>query len=161
MPIFKTDRPNATKYILTKLGFSICIVLTLIICDSYFKLKLFNDSFYFIMSGMYLMQFFDEIMKDRYYEVNINIEKQIIILYFKTYYSKINHKIVSFDDARIEIIKTKANKFLLRKESIKLYFLKNKTEISELENNKDGFSIESLEAISNTLKQISLATINL
>lgn len=125
---------------------------------SFFKKTPFNNSYYLVLGTVFFMYLLDEIRKDRFSEITIDTENKKIVFLYKSVFSEKKQKMLPFENAKVEIRKTSANKFLLRKVSITLYFLKNKLEICELNTTKDGFSTESLSLICKTLENITQIT---
>jgi hypothetical protein len=88
-------------------------------------------------------------------ELKFDNEKKEIIFLYKTVFSSHKYKKLSFENAKVEIVKSKFKQKWLW-EPLTLYFFKNKKEVFEVKGSKDGFSLEALKSICKTAENISL-----
>jgi hypothetical protein len=113
-----------------------------------------NSYLYFVI-GFLGVRLFDEIIKDRYYELSIDRDNKLIIIKSRrTFYNK---KTISlkYDNIRLEIKSRKSN-FPFYIEPITLYFIADNTKVATLNQSKDGYSIDTLNQICEAIKNIPL-----
>ncbi|WP_207494381.1 hypothetical protein [Aridibaculum aurantiacum] len=101
------------------------------------------------------MKILNEISFKRVLEVRFKPEERKIIFTIRTLFSDQLQKVYSLDDLRLEVVESKPVIFGLS-QPVALYFLRNRKEVCELTNSKDGFSNEQLQEIYKTAETLSL-----
>jgi hypothetical protein len=114
-----------------------------------------TDNYYWVASVTLIISVYDTINEDRLYELSFDYESRQIYFFYKSIFSKPKQKKLSFDEARLEIVKTKPI-FTKVKSLTKVYFLKRKMEVFEISESKDGFSMETIQDICKTVESIQL-----
>ncbi len=102
-----------------------------------------------------LLKVIDEISKVFLLELTFDNEQKEITFLYKTVFSLPKHKRLLFEDAKLEIIRSKFKQKWLS-EPLTLYFFKKRKEIFEVKRSKDGFSLETLNSIWKTVESIPL-----
>jgi hypothetical protein len=105
--------------------------------------------------ALILMRIIDETSKERLTEISFDTYSKQVLFIYKTLLSAPRQKKLEFENARLEIAQNKS-KWTWLTEPLALYFLNNKTEVFEIKNSKDGFSIDKLTEISKTVEKLSL-----
>ncbi len=155
METFKTDRPNEILYVTKELFIDLMLSFIPIIIDLIFNLSIIKSSYYFIVFPGLIMRLVFNIIKNRLDEIIIDFNKKKVIFHYKSIFSRVKQKEIRFEECNIEISWYKP-KLKLFKDSLTLYFLKDKMEIFEINQRKDGFSIEKLKQILETIKKTTL-----
>ncbi|HEX9509791.1 MAG TPA: hypothetical protein VF939_04880 [Puia sp.] len=157
MATFKTDRPNNTGTIFKDWLITVAILSLLLIFGYLFPGMLFatKASSFYVVGAVLLASLMEGIDKDRLYEIRFDNAKQQIVFLYKSLFSGSHQKILSFYDARLEVSE---GKFRWRRNlgALTLSFLKGKREIFMINKSKDGFSIDTLHKICQTVENISL-----
>src|SRR5258708_6047558 len=132
MATFKTDRPNNTGTIFKDWLITVAILSLLLIFGYLFPGMLFatKASSFYVVGAVLLASLMEGIDKDRLYEIRFDNAKQQIVFLYKSLFSGTHQKILSF--------------------------LKGKREIFMINKSKDGFSIDTLHKICQTVENISL-----
>lgn len=152
---FNSDKPRTAKHFLKSWLISLFIVALPIVYDLLFPSNLIKDSYYFAVGGLLIARLFIDTSVNRLYQVTVDMEQRQILFLSKNLFSNSNPRILPFDDARLEVSKSKNQRSWLW-EPITLYFLKNKMEVAEINRSKDGFSVDKLNEILKTIEQIPL-----
>ena len=114
-----------------------------------------TDNYYWVASVTLIVSIYDSINEERLYELSFDYENRQIYFFYKSIFSKLRKKNLSFDEARLEIVRTKPI-FTKVRSLLKVYFLKRKMEVFEISESKDGFSIGTLQEICKTVESIPL-----
>lgn len=157
MLTYKTSRPYTLLYVL-KQWLIITLVFSVPVLFNYALNKNFIKSgYYVVFVATFLTGFSRDIYTRRLITLKMDTENGLIIFVYKTLMSRPATITLAIKDARLEIISRKV-KPLNIKQPVTIYFLKNKEEILELNKSKDGFSMETLAEISNTLQGMQVPT---
>lgn len=146
MTIFRTDRPKNAAYIfknwlITVATISLLVIFALLLPGKLFTVK---ASSFFILGVLLLSSLVEKIDKDRLYEIHFDNSKQQITFFYKSLFSGSHQKILSFYGASLEVGR------------VSLSFWSGKTEFFRIDKNKDGFSVDTLHKIRQTVENISL-----
>jgi hypothetical protein len=105
------------------------------------------SSFTWIVPAVLLLKdIFDKTSRDRLQQLTFDANSKEIVVFYKSMFSEIKQKTVSFDQARLEVVASKPSKLKIF-EPITLYLLKGKVELFEISRSKDGISLDVLKAI--------------
>ncbi|RZK18450.1 MAG: hypothetical protein EOO43_12525 [Flavobacterium sp.] len=152
---YKTDRPNYF-YSWRQICLTIIIISIPILFDLIFPTNIIKDSYLWIALGIFLARVIDETNKERLSEIYFNVDDKLIIFSYKTLLSGQRQKTLKFENAVLEIVRSKPNSFWGK--PLTLYFLKNKMEVFEITKCKDGYSISKLEDIIKAVERLTLPT---
>ena len=157
MTKFLSDQPNFIKPVLKEWGIfiGICILL-LFLLTFVFNYKI-NDTSYFVLLILFIIQVGRDLFADRLYEVRFDEGARQIYLLYKSWLLNRRQKSLSFDTANIVVTKVKTGLFG-HKSSQAIHFLNDKTKLLEVNTDKDGFSKDTLENICLIAKQNSIKT---
>ncbi len=153
MLTFKTERQNIFPYFFKRV--LIAIFILPILYDELFPTTFITDTYYSIATVFLLLKVIDEISKVFLLELTFDNEQKEITILYKTVFSRPKHKRLLFEDAKLEIIRSKFKQKWLS-EPLTLYFFKKRKEIFEVKRSKDGFSLETLNSIWKTVESIPL-----
>lgn len=140
--------------ILRRLFIQVCLGAIIILIFYVFKGHISEDT-YWVIPAIYIVSFLKEIFQLRLLQLTFDTEKNCILFSCKKIFSKPVQKILRFETARIEEIKTMKKKNRPEKIS-RLYFFKNKMEVFELNKYKDGYSYETMKQIVAAAREFSI-----
>ena len=146
---FKTAQPKLLTFVFKNLLFTLGIIAVILIIVKLFFPQRLNVFLFMFISAMLLSRLISDLLTNRLQEINFDTEKRQIVFYFRNAFSGVLHTTLSFDEARLETVGGD--------KPVILYFLKNKTEIFEIKESKDAYPPDSLRAIADTVKQLSLS----
>ncbi len=155
MITFKTERPNVFRYLIKRLLITLFILALPVLYEKLFPTAFIRDTYYSIAPVLFLIRMIDEMSKVFLLELKFDDEKKEITFLYKTVFSSQKHKKLSFENAKVEMVKSKFKQKWLW-EPLTLYFYKNKKEVFEVKGSKDGFSIETLKSICKIAENIPL-----
>lgn len=153
----KTYNPEKriTAIIVLKRFFIEVLLGAIIILIFYLFKKNISENTYWVISPIYILSFLRETYQLRLLELTFDTEKNCILFTCKKTFSKPVQKILRFETAKIEEVKTMKKKNRPEKIS-RLYFFKNKMEVFELNKYKDGYSYETMKQIADAARVLSI-----
>ncbi|WP_153796775.1 hypothetical protein [Foetidibacter luteolus] len=155
MKTFKSSRTNHFPYIIKHWLITFGIATLPVIYDQLFNSHLIKDSYYYIVAAVLIARVYRDADTYRILQIDIDYDKQLIAFYYKTFFSGLRKRVLLFNNARLEVINKRA--YNTEKQTpVKLYFFKNKLEIFEISNSKDGFSYKTIGDISTAIASIPL-----
>jgi hypothetical protein len=95
---------------------------------------------------LFAMSFFEKTGTDRLLEFSFDTDNKEVVLSYKSMFSEVKKKRVSFNQARIEMVESNLSKLKFF-EPLTLYLLKGKMEMFQITRSKDGLPLDDLKAI--------------
>lgn len=151
MLIYTTARKSYWPYILKQLSVWAVIDVIVIYLTGYFTGK--NESIYWIVAVLLLLQFVNLLNKERVYKIVIDENAKNITQYYRSPFSGEGEKIHTLDKVQL-YVKSKASSSTgeITTQSLKLY--KSWRSVLDLDTKEDGFSPVTLQEIRQALESL-------
>jgi hypothetical protein len=152
---YTSERQNHWAYILKQWLISLAVFSLPVIYDLLFPTDYIKDTYYWIAAGLLLVRLVDLISRPTIYRIVIDETAKTIAQYYSSPFSGQGEKIILMDKIQLYIKKTTSPSI---GESLptSLIMYKDRREFLRLNANKDGFSINTLKAISDTLQRLGV-----
>ena len=160
MTTFVTDRPKQALHILKNWAAGILIFTIPLVIDLLLKTHIVKNSFYYILLLLLLLRFMIDLNSQRIYKLSFDTDRHLIVFEHKSIFSKTVKEGLPFENCRVEINRKKI-KWAWLDEPFDFYFLQNKTEVFTLSKSKDGFSLNTLNKMYETIESLSFPIIKL
>jgi len=154
MITYKPDK-SYTNPLRSVIIWVVAIFLIAFALDLIFKTNLIQPNYYFVIGVLLAIRLFDHLSTNRVKEISFDPEKKVIHFTSKNIFSSAENKTLPFQEVQLEIF-TVRSRSLKGKRLVALYFMKNKKEVGEISESKDGFSAELLASIWQQAEQLSI-----
>jgi hypothetical protein len=155
MITFKPVKPVIAKSIFKEFVFEMIVLSLVWLIGIFLNMKTIVSIFPFVYVVVFVLSVGKFINIKRVKQLSIDVDKKEIRCDHKSIITGLQTKVLSFEGAGLKILAASPGLLKMR-DPLKLRFFKNKWEVFELSVEKDGFTIETLQAIGQQVEQLAL-----